>query len=105
MALAVPLQQYRTNYLFQAPISFDTNYVNITAPAGASVTLHGTVVPAASFTAIGSTGYSVARVSLSNAGTGNHTVTSAAKVGITVYGYGWCTSYWYPGGLDLAHIP
>jgi hypothetical protein len=43
----------------------------------------------------------VARKSLSNAGTGNHTADSADGFGISVYGYGQYTSYWYPGGSDL----
>ena len=49
-------------------------------------------------------GYSVARVQLSNAGDGNHEITGSAPFGISVYGYGDDTSYWYPGGLDLEHI-
>ena len=57
------------------------------------------------FQAIGNTGYSVARVTLSNAGDGNHTVTGDQAFGISVYGYGQYTSYWYPGGLNLEIIP
>jgi len=26
-------------------------------------------------------------------------------IGISVYGYGQYTSYWYPGGLDLEEMP
>ena len=36
---------------------------------------------------------------------GNHKLEATLKVGISVYGYGDYTSYWYPGGLDLAEIP
>ena len=66
------------------------------------MTLDGKLVTG--LTPIGTTGFSVARVELSNAGTGNHTISSAKKFGITVYGYGQYTSYWYPGGLDLADV-
>jgi hypothetical protein len=32
-------------------------------------------------------------------------LTGSAPFGITVYGYGDDTSYWYAGGLDLDDIP
>lgn len=104
MALAVPTAQYRTNYQFHAPTNYTTNYVNITAPMGTDVVLDGTSVPAASYTEIGSSGFGVARVQLSNTGNGTHTATSTTPFGISVYGYGSYTSYWYPGGLDLEPI-
>jgi hypothetical protein len=104
MALAVPVAQYRTSYQFHAPTNYTANFVNITAPTGADVILDGTPVPAASYRAIGSSGHGVARVALSNTGTGTHTATSSMAFGISVYGYGSYTSYWYPGGLDLNSI-
>jgi len=76
--------------------------VNVIAPQGALVTLDGAAV--GGFLPIGGTGYNVARVLLSNAGNGNHSVLSDASVGITVYGYGQYTSYWYPGGLNLTDL-
>lgn len=102
MTLAVAVLQYRSSYLFHAPTNYSANYVNITAVTGATVTLDGAAV--GGFTAIGATGYSVARVQLSNSGNGNHTITSTDPFGITVYGYGQYTSYWYPGGLNLSDI-
>jgi hypothetical protein len=105
MTVAVPTDQYRTEYLFHAPINYEVNYVNITAPTGAVVLLDGAEV--SGFTAIGASGYAVARVTLDNGigGVGNHQATSTEPFGITVYGYGQYTSYWYPGGLDLENIP
>ena len=41
MALAVPVEQFRTSYLFHAPTNYETNYVDVTAPMGATVTLDG----------------------------------------------------------------
>jgi hypothetical protein len=102
ITMAVAVQQYRTTYLFHAPTNYTTNFVNITAPTGATVTLDGGAV--AGFTAIGATGYSVARVQLPNGANGNHTISSPSPFGITVYGYGQYTSYWYPGGLNLSDI-
>jgi hypothetical protein len=104
MTIAVATEQYRTDYLFHAPTSYASNFVNITAPTGTTVTLDGATVPAASFTAIGSSGYSVAKRQLANGGTGNHSVSSSSPFGITVYGYGQYTSYWYPGGMNLDTI-
>lgn len=102
MALAVANAQFRDSYLFHAPVSYDTNYVNVTAPTGATITLDGTIV--GGFTPIGGSGYGVARATLSKGGNGNHTITGSAPFGITVYGYGQYTSYWYPGGLNLRKL-
>ena len=41
MALAVPIEQYRTGYLFHAPTNYEINYVDVTAPMGAHVQLVG----------------------------------------------------------------
>jgi hypothetical protein len=106
MALAVATDQYRTSYLFHAPTNYQQNYVNITAKTGEVVTLDGAVIAQGSFSAVGgATGYSVARLLLPNVNGGNHTVSAANPIGISVYGYGQYTSYWYPGGLDLNAIP
>jgi hypothetical protein len=103
MAMAVPTEQFRSSYLFHAPTTYEYNYVNVVAPTGATVTLDGANV--AGWTVIGNTGHSLARVELSNNGNGNHNISSTENFGITVYGYGVDTSYWYPGGLDLSIIP
>jgi hypothetical protein len=105
MAQGVAVEQYRDKYLFHAPTNYEANFVNVIAPTGSTVTLDGANIALGSFTAVGGTGYSLARVQLSNAGNGNHSITSAAKFGISVYGWGQYTSYWYPGGLDLNVIP
>jgi hypothetical protein len=98
-ALAVSVDQYRSSYLFHAPTNYLSNFVNITAPTAAVITLDGVAV--AGFTPIGASGFSVARVQLNNGGDGNHNITGTMPFGISVYGYGDDTSYWYPGGLDL----
>jgi hypothetical protein len=43
-------------------------------------------------------------VELDDSGDGNHVVTGTMPFGISVYGYGDDTSYWYPGGLDLDKV-
>ncbi|HQP34875.1 MAG TPA: MopE-related protein [Polyangiaceae bacterium] len=102
MAIAVPTPQFRNDYLFHAPTNYDTNYVNIIAHSGASVLLDGVAVT--SWTPIGTSGFGVSRVALSNSGNGNHSLVSDMGAGITVYGYGQYTSYWYPGGLNLSDL-
>lgn len=102
MTLAVPIAQYRTEYLFHAPTNYDANYVNVIAPSGTAVNLDGSAVTG--WAVVGSTGFSVAKVQLSNAGNGNHVINSSLPFGITVYGYGQWTSFWYPGGLDLTPL-
>ncbi|HEU0033876.1 MAG TPA: IgGFc-binding protein [Kofleriaceae bacterium] len=104
MALAVPLEQFRTTYLFHAPTNYESNYVDVTAPMGATVTLDGAPL---AFTPIGTTGFGFVRVYPLNQGPGNdgnHSMFGDQPFGITVYGYGQYTSYWYPGGLNLTSI-
>jgi hypothetical protein len=101
-ALVVAKDQYRSSYLFHAPTNYQFNYINVTAPTGATVTLDGAAV--GGFTPIGATGFSVARASLSNAGNGSHSIVSGQSFGISVYGYGQYTAFWYPGGSDLTKL-
>jgi len=61
-------------------------------------------VPQTGFTPIGNSGYGLLRVNLAKNGTGNYQITADEPFGITVYGYGDWTSFWYPGGLDLSPI-
>lgn len=101
MSQAVPTEQWRTRYLFHAPVNYEANYVTIVAPASATITLDGAVVEG--WVAIGQSGLRVARVELGGS-SGNHDITGTERFGITVYGYGIDTSYWYPGGLDVETI-
>jgi hypothetical protein len=102
MVLAVPVQQFRSHYLFHAPTNYQANYVNITAPTGAIITLDSATLAAG--TPIGATGFSAIRVKLDNTGTGNHVIDGTDRFGISVYGYGNYTSYWYPGGMELTQF-
>jgi hypothetical protein len=105
MALTVPVDQFRSEYLFHAPTNYETNYVDVTAPMGAMVTLDGTVL--ANPITIGASGYVLYRVTPLGSGPandGNHQITGSMPFGISVYGYGQDTSYWYPGGLNLKSL-
>lgn len=105
MTLAVPVEQFRGSYLFHAPTSYDSNYVDVTAPMGANISLDGGAP--LTLTAIGGSGFGLARVQSLSTGPamdGNHSIQGDMPFGITVYGYGQYTSYWYPGGLNLDTI-
>jgi hypothetical protein len=98
----IPVEQYRTSYVFVAPTDYTESYVDITAPTTAQVTLDGALVMTAA-TPI-SSGFGIARVTLGPGNGGAHEITSTEPVGIQVIGYGSYTSYQYPGGSNLAAI-
>ena len=99
---AIPVDQYRDNYLFHAPTNYDFNYVDIIGRVGSNIQIDGVDIP--SLTPIAASGLGYARVQLNNDGSGNHQATGDMPFGINVYGYGQFTSYLYPGGLNLKSI-
>jgi hypothetical protein len=98
-SVVVPTRQFRSQYHFYEPITYDENYVMIVAAAGQDVLLDGTSIPGSQFAPIGASGYGVAKHLLDH--TGAHEIRGEAAFGIVVYGYGEYTSFMYPGGLDL----
>ncbi len=101
MALATPTVQWRDQYLFHTPLSYSSSYADIVAPTGVAVRLDG--APLTELEPIADTGFSLARVRLIG-GNGNHALDADEPIGLSVYGYGQYTSYWYPGGLDLEEV-
>lgn len=99
----IPAAQYQTAYTFSTVGGgqFLCNFVTIVAATADenSMTLDGNLVPG--FTAIGGSGYSVARVEISS---GAHQTVSTSGHGITVEGYNSFDSYLYPGGAALNPI-
>ena len=102
MALAVPVEQYRTEYIFAAPTNYDANFINVIAPIGTIVELDGAELQELGIDV--DTEYAVTRVELPKAGGGTHRIRADAPFGLLVYGYGRYTSYMVPGGLDLKRI-
>jgi hypothetical protein len=102
MTLAIPIEQYRSDYQFHAPQNYQTLYVNVVAPMSATVALDG--VTLTGFTPIGSSGLGILRHELAKNGTGNYVIAGDQRFGIDVYGYGTAASFYYPGGLDLSEI-
>ncbi|GMV38485.1 MAG: hypothetical protein AMXMBFR64_02010 [Myxococcales bacterium] len=98
--LAVPVEQYRKEYVVLAPNKYEFDYLNVTAPVGAKVFIDGEEVPAEDFEAV-SSAYRVHRRLIAD---GDHSITSDKPVGVIVYGYDQYVSYGYPGGLDLRDL-
>ncbi len=108
--LAVPIEQFRDNYVFLTPDKYAEDYVNILTPAGNRILLDGEPVSFDSFSPIGDGRYTAVRVQLQP---GVHMVRSLDAAGgvasgepfsIIVYGFDRYVSYGFAGGLDLGRI-
>jgi hypothetical protein len=102
LILAVPVEQYRSSYVFLTPTNYVEDYINVIAPAGASVTLDGQELSSSAFQSVGEGTYKVARLPVTD---GVHTLESTEPVGVVAYGYDEDVSYGYPAGLSLANQP
>lgn len=104
MMLIPPYEQFLAGYTVTTPASgFTANFINVVAPSAAvgSIVLDGAAVPAASFTAIGSSGFSGAQLPVA---LGTHVLAGPLPFGAFVYGYAAFDSYGYPGGQSLARV-
>ena len=99
MALGVPVEQYRTSYIFLAPETYAHNYLTVIHLTGDFPELDGQ--PIAGDTAEITDEYS--RTSLEISG-GIHSLSDDSPFGAMVYGVGSFTSYMYPAGLDLREV-
>jgi hypothetical protein len=96
------VEQYRTKYIFLAPNDYDISFADVVAPPGTQLTLDGVAVTATPSTA-GT--FEVFRLQLpAGVSGGQHVLEATAEVGLQVSGYGFATSYQYPGGLNLHDI-
>jgi hypothetical protein len=104
-----PTEQYRKDYIFLTPPTFQKDYVIIAAPEGAQVMLDGKDVGGEITTLcqkypagiIDSVSYNAIRCDVED---GIHRVEATEPVGITAYGYYSVGSYGYPGGADVKQI-
>ena len=120
--MAVPKEQFRTDYVFYTPSAYNCNYVNIFALTGTAVHMDGiqfeqpggqvqcscgldrahylsdNLISPEAFSPIGQTGWTVARIRVKD---GVHVLKSSKPVGIVAYGFDQYVSYGYPGGLNL----
>ena len=107
--LQVPTAQYRKDYVFLVPDTYDSNYINVVSTPGATVRLDGNPLVLSNQT-IGTTNLSATAIRVE---AGSHRIESNSAFGVTVYGYGGGpdsannvlnVSYGYPGGLNFEPI-
>jgi len=103
MMLIPPLEQFLSSYTVTTVSGYVSHYINVVAPNSivGSLTLDGVPVPAAEFTAIGSSGFSGARLAVAP---GAHTLNSTLPFGLFMYGFNADDSYGYPGGQSFSPI-
>ncbi|HEU5056351.1 MAG TPA: IgGFc-binding protein [Kofleriaceae bacterium] len=99
LALAVPVEQFRSSYTFLVPQDYNKQFISIVAGVGNNVTLDGTDVTdqLAGF----SDAWAGGRIRVQP---GQHTLSCTGGCGLEVYGYSDAVSYMFAGGLDLEQI-
>lgn len=100
MAPLIPVEQYRSDYIFYTPLTYAYDYIHVTAPMGTTLKLDGDAVTEP-LRPIGGTMLGRAIVRLKP---GSHRVVGTMPFGLLGYGYAYATSYSYAGGLNLAKI-
>lgn len=105
MVTEVPVEQFRNRYDLLIPSTYRLNYVNVTTPVGAEVTLDGDALDAAHVRGPFPVGAEL-EVRVVQVSAGAHTMATrdGRPFGAKVYGVAAYTSYMYPGGLDLRPI-
>lgn len=101
MLLAAPTRQFRRDYVFLVPDTYDLDWVTVVAPQGVAVVLDGEPLDLSTAPRIGQSRYVAARVPVAD---GRHEIRADEPVGVSVYGYDRNISYAYPAGLDLSAI-
>jgi hypothetical protein len=106
MTMMVTPEQFRKDYTFLAPNDYLENFAEVLVPQGGDVTLDGNPVTATP-ERIGNSEWGFLRVPLmDNDSGGVHKISTndARGLGLQVSGFGFATSYYYPGGLNLRRI-
>jgi hypothetical protein len=100
MTVAIPIEQWRSDYIVLTPFAYVQDYLNLAVPSDAldSVRLDGVAVGAEVFEPVADGTYSAARILVED---GPHRVTGDVPFGLDAYGYSCHVSYAYPGGLNL----
>jgi hypothetical protein len=105
MTIVPPKEQFFGSTVFSTPATgFINNFVNIITPnAGVGlIKLDGVTIASSEYTAIGSSGFSGARITIP---LGSHTLTAPnIAFGAFVYGYDTDDSYGYPAGQVYAAV-
>lgn len=78
---------------------YDTNWITVVKPVGATVTVDGVAIDPSAFQTFGSGQYAFAYVPLTP---GVHQAEGDQKFGLSAYGFNSAVSYGYPGGMTTA---
>ncbi len=100
LIIMVPVEQFLDDYVFLTPNTYDIDYVIVTRPEGATITLDSFDIPDTDFIPA-ATGWEVARVEV---GDDVHVISGTAPFGIIAVGYSPYVSYGYAGGMKLEAI-
>jgi hypothetical protein len=110
MVLMVPVEQYRSDYVFLVDDSYVQDFAKLVRPAGVEVNVEclGGPVPEDRWTPIGTSDWEWATIDM-NPGEGmcmpgTNQAYSAEGFGVIVSGQASFASYAYPGGLSLQEI-
>lgn len=98
MAIAVPVEQYRTDYTVLVPTAYTKNFLSISAPSLGAVLVDGVPVTMTPFA------NGTYRANRSMVAAGQHKIQCPSGCGVEVYGYSDAVSYMFAGGLDLKQI-
>jgi IgGFc binding protein len=99
------VDQFRRNYLFAVPKSWDTNTIVISMPKGTNVTIDGAPLPGTCKSGVMGTVAGTDYESRSCAlVAGPHAMVGDKPFGITAYGYGRAGSYAFVGGANVTKI-
>jgi hypothetical protein len=100
-------EQHRKDYTFLVPTTFSSNYMVLSKPQNAGITIDGEGLAEFNDCTVGVVGvvngitYDQLTCPMSE---GVHSVSSDKPFGLTVYGYYNVGSYGYPGGSDVKII-
>ncbi|MBL0212374.1 MAG: IgGFc-binding protein [Myxococcales bacterium] len=98
MAIAVPAEQYRTDYTVLVPAAYAKNFLTISAPSNGAVLVDGQPVTMTPFAG------GAYRANRTMVAAEQHKISCPTTCGVLVYGYGDAVSYIFAGGLDLKQI-
>jgi hypothetical protein len=100
IALAIPFEQYRTDYTFLVPSQYDEQYISLVVPQGGTALLDGTDVTG-QLTPFAGGAFLGGRIAVT---TGQRKLECPDTCGFEAYGYSDAVSYLFAGGLDLNQI-
>lgn len=98
MAIAVPVEQFRTDYTILIPSQYAKNFLSIATGNTGDVYVDGTKL--SGLTSFGG----MFRAVRPGVTAGQHKITCPNGCGVLVYGYSDAVSYMFAGGLDLKQI-